>query len=452
MTTTPFDPLAEIQTYMITNSGTYALTLDGAQGGNVAGGGAGGLGAAVSGDIYLTAGTMLEIVVGGEGGAGEHYNYAAGGGGGSFVFEGSDPTDLLNDVLLAAAGGGGGGGSQGTGGGGGTSGSSGIPVSGQQLPGQGQGGADGAAGTGGTSNGGGGGGYTGGSGGGFGDGETLGTSFSGGAGAGGGDGGFGGGGGGALGGGGGGGYGGGGGGYSTGYGGGAGSYDADLTGAMAQGATHSGDGFVSLTEVSCFFQGTRIATPEGERAVETLAKGDLVTTADGRSAPVRWIGRRTLRADGENGYRFADPLVYLPIRIRAGALGDNLPASDLLVSMDHAILIEDLLVQAGALVNGRSVIRETRLPETFTYYHIELADHALVLAEGVPAETFVDNVARMGFDNWAEHEALYEDEPIIPEMPYPRVQSHRQLPQEIREAIDARARTRAAAGRGQLAA
>jgi hypothetical protein len=110
MTTTPFDPLAEIQTYMITNSGTYALTLDGAQGGNVAGGGAGGLGAAVSGDIYLTAGTMLEIVVGGEGGAGEHYNYAAGGGGGSFVFEGSDPTDLLNDVLLAAAGGGGGGG------------------------------------------------------------------------------------------------------------------------------------------------------------------------------------------------------------------------------------------------------------------------------------------------------------------------------------------------------
>jgi hypothetical protein len=155
---------------------------------------------------------------------------------------------------------------------------------------------------------------------------------------------------------------------------------------------------------------------------------------------VRWIGRRTLRADGENGYRFADPLIYRPIRIRAGALGDNLPVRDLLVSVDHAVLIEGLLVQAGALVDGVSVIRETRLPECFTYYHIELADHALVLAEGVPAETFVDNVTRMGFDNWAEHEALYGNEPSIVEMPYPRVQSHRQLPPAVRDRMDARAR------------
>jgi hypothetical protein len=173
--------------------------------------------------------------------------------------------------------------------------------------------------------------------------------------------------------------------------------------------------------------------------------GDLVLTAEGGTAPVRWIGRRTLRADGANGYRFADPLVYQPIRITAGALGENLPARDLLVSMDHAVLIDGLLVQSGALVNGTSVIRETNLPETFTYYHIELADHALVLAEGMPAETFVDNVTRMGFDNWAEHEALYGDEPTIVEMPYPRVQSRRQLPQAIREAIDARAMVATAA-------
>jgi hypothetical protein len=155
---------------------------------------------------------------------------------------------------------------------------------------------------------------------------------------------------------------------------------------------------------------------------------------------VRWIGRRTLRADGENGYRFADPLVYRPICIKAGALGDNLPARDLLVSMDHAILIDGLLVQAGALVDGVCVIRESRLPETFTYYHIELADHALVLAEGVPAETFVDNVMRMGFDNWAEHEALYGDAPSIAEMTYPRVQSYRQLPLALRARMEGRAR------------
>ncbi len=224
------------------------------------------------------------------------------------------------------------------------------------------------------------------------------------------------------------------------HGGGGGSYDSDLTGAVATGDTHSGEGFILIDYVSCFLEGTRIATPAGERAVETLGIGDVISTADGGIAPVRWLGRRTLRPDGENGYRFADPLVYQPIRIRAGALGEGLPVRDLLVSMDHAVLIDGLPVQACALVNGVSVIREIRLPACFTYYHVELSGHALILAEGVPAETFVDNVARMGFDNWAEHEALYGREPSIAEMDYPRVQSQRQLPPEIRARIADRAR------------
>jgi hypothetical protein len=289
----------------------------------------------------------------------------------------------------------------------------------------GGGGVNGAAGGGSGTSGGGGGGYTGGAGGieythAAGSGTVAASTFAGGIGnSAGGNGGFG--------------------------GGGGGSYlDAGFTNTSLTADTTSGDGLVSITEVPCFLAGTRIATPDGERAVETLGMGDLVTTADGGIAPVRWIGRRTLRADGENGYRFADPLIYLPIRIRAGALGDNLPTRDLLVSMDHAVLIDGLLVQAGALVNGTSITRETRLPESFTYYHIELADHALVLAEGVPAETFVDNVTRMGFDNWAEHEALYGNEPSIMEMPYPRVQSHRQMPVEMRAQIDARAWARMA--------
>jgi hypothetical protein len=285
---------------------------------------------------------------------------------------------------------------------------------------------------------------------------TSSTTFAGGLGFSGyGAGGFGGGGGhGYTGGAGGGGYGGGGGGGYGGQsgGGGGGSYFSDLTGANATAGANAGDGFVLLDYVPCFLEGTRIATPAGERAVETLGIGDVISTADGGIAPVRWIGRRTLVAEGAQGYRFADPLVYLPIRIRAGALGDDLPARDLLLSADHAVLIDGLLVQAGALVNGVSVIRETGLPESFTYYHIELADHALILAEGVPAETFVDNVTRMGFDNWAEHEALYGSEPSIAEMPYPRAQSQRQLPPEIRARIEDRAAALGAAPRGRLAA
>jgi serralysin len=33
----------------------------------------------------------------------------------------------------------------------------------------------------------------------------------------------------------------------------------------------------------------------------------------------------------------------------------------------------------------------------------------------VAAETFIDNVDRLGFDNWAEHESLYPDGKTIEE-------------------------------------
>ena len=37
-----------------------------------------------------------------------------------------------------------------------------------------------------------------------------------------------------------------------------------------------------------------------------------------------------------------------------------------------------------------------------------------------PGQTFVDNVDRLAFDNWTEHEALYPEGKSINELPYPR--------------------------------
>ena len=173
----------------------------------------------------------------------------------------------------------------------------------------------------------------------------------------------------------------------------------------------------------CFCVGTAIATPAGEVAVEDLRAGDLVLAADGRRLPIRWIGQSHVAK------AFADPLRAYPIRIRAGALGENLPKRDLRVSPEHAIFIADILVQAAALVDGVTVLREHSVPDHFTYYHLELATHELLLAEGVLAESFVDNMDRMHFHNWDARTA--PDQPIA-ELPYPRAKSARQVPARIR--------------------
>ncbi|MGF9759484.1 Hint domain-containing protein [Microvirga sp. 0TCS3.31] len=183
----------------------------------------------------------------------------------------------------------------------------------------------------------------------------------------------------------------------------------------------------------CFLPGTQIAAPSGAVAVESLKRGDLVKTADGRVAAVRWIGRQTIST------LFADPLRVNPICIKAGALAENVPSRDLYVSPDHAILVDDILVHASALVNGTSIVRAPAPAQTFTYYHVELADHSLLLADNVPAESFIDNVDRLAFDNWAEHEALGDEAAPLVEMAYPRAKAARQVPVAIRERLADRA-------------
>jgi MYXO-CTERM domain-containing protein len=246
-----------IDTYTVPTTGVYDISVSGAQGG-LSEQYSGGAGAVVSGDVSLTAGEVLDIVVGQQGGA--HNGATGGGGGGSFVWV------LSTSQLLAAAGGGGGAAYASGDGGGGTNVTSGqAGFDSLNLGYGGSGGSNGSGGGGGTNssavgnnNGGGGGGWltSGGSGtGGTIKGSGLGgngpPSFSGGLGDDQDNGGFGGGGGGGFeGGGGGGGYsgGGGGGGYPAGAGGGGGSYlDASFTDQVLTGGYNSGDGEVEIT-------------------------------------------------------------------------------------------------------------------------------------------------------------------------------------------------------------
>lgn len=138
------------QSFTAATAGVYDILAYGAQGGAGAGYKTnGGLGAEMGGDIYLSAGEMLTIDVGGAGGTGHsgQMDYV-GGGGGTFVVT-SDGT------LLIAAGGGGGGGfydGSGTNALTGTSGANGNPSE-LGVPGGGLGGAGGTNGSGGSSGG-----------------------------------------------------------------------------------------------------------------------------------------------------------------------------------------------------------------------------------------------------------------------------------------------------------
>ena len=183
------------------------------------------------------------------------------------------------------------------------------------------------------------------------------------------------------------------------------------------------------THVVCFLPGTLVATPAGERTVETLSAGDMVLTLEGNAVPVKWIGRQTVSTV------FGPAERMMPVRFEAGALGDGLPHEDLTVTADHAMLVDGVLCQAATLVNGTTVIRVplSEIGEKYTAYHVETERHEIILANGAPAETFIDNVTRRAFDNYAEFEALFgQNAPEMEELPHPRASNARQLPQRIR--------------------
>ena len=107
--------------------------------------------------------------------------------------------------------------------------------------------------------------------------------------------------------------------------------------------------------------------------------------------PIVWIGRRDVDLVGH-----ADPESARPIRIAAGAFAENQPARDLLLSPDHAVFADGVLIPVKHLVNG-TTIRQIDV-ERVTYFHIELARHDIIFAEGLAAESYLDTGNRATFD------------------------------------------------------
>jgi glycosyltransferase involved in cell wall biosynthesis len=166
----------------------------------------------------------------------------------------------------------------------------------------------------------------------------------------------------------------------------------------------SSDTFIT-TDAPCYRAGTRIRTPLGETPVETLAIGDLLVTRSGEARPIKWIGHRSYA-----GRFIADNSDVLPIRFAAGSLADGIPTRDLDVSPKHAMFIDDVLVPAEMLVNGVS-IRQLEDVDSVEYFHLELASHDVIFADGAASETFVDCDSRAMFHNATDYASRYPDDP-----------------------------------------
>jgi len=168
------------------------------------------------------------------------------------------------------------------------------------------------------------------------------------------------------------------------------------TGGTTAGETDLIDGFDLLNttfDIICFTPGVMIATPTGDRPIQSLKVGDLVVTADNGIQPIRWIGSKHL-----SGARLHACDHFRPVKINAGAFGNGLPANDMWVSPQHRMLVQDRVAQtlfghaetlapAKGLVNGDTITVD-RSVRSVEYIHLLFDSHQIIFANGTRTESF----------------------------------------------------------------
>jgi hypothetical protein len=135
--------------------------------------------------------------------------------------------------------------------------------------------------------------------------------------------------------------------------------------------------------VSCYAAGMRLAIEHGERKVEDLRVRDRVRAMPGdRLVPIVWIRYRHIDCA-----RHADPASVWPVRVRAGALGHETPHRNLFLSPDHGVFVDGFLVPVRYLISGSTIAQ--RRVSRINYYHVELPEHDLPVAEGAVVESYL---------------------------------------------------------------
>jgi Hint domain len=147
-----------------------------------------------------------------------------------------------------------------------------------------------------------------------------------------------------------------------------------------------------------------IRTADGYRKIDDLAPGDLLPAVFGGVCSIKSIRRDTVKRSDPSKAWAKD---VLPVRVARSAVGPDIPHADLYITKEHALLIDGVLVTAGSLINGTTItLHDAREHSELEFFHITLARHDVIYAEGAPCETLLngdvnpailpDTLVRMG--------------------------------------------------------
>lgn len=149
--------------------------------------------------------------------------------------------------------------------------------------------------------------------------------------------------------------------------------------------------------VVCFLPGSMIRTAEGDVAVEDILIGDDVITFDAKTGeetvrPVTWVGK----AHATVQPHLADDEAAYPVRVLKNAISEGVPYKDMLITAEHCLFFEGKFVPVRMLVNGSSIFYDKSIT-SYDYYHLETAEHAVIVADGMMTESYLDTGNRRSF-------------------------------------------------------
>jgi len=140
-------------------------------------------------------------------------------------------------------------------------------------------------------------------------------------------------------------------------------------------------------------KGTKILTDHWYVPIEVLKVGDMVMSygviQDNKfhkvdsPVPQRIV---KIRKTVQKASRSSCPIVIVQ-----NAFGPNKPFENLVVSLNHGIVDhKGELYAASNYMNGTTIYQDPTI-EIITYYHLELAAHCAIMANGVLTETWRDS-------------------------------------------------------------